>query len=317
MSLDPCYANLLFWPLAPWLSGLPERPDGQALAQLTSRHHLPWINGRPLRFTPPRSDGLAYETRIWQRGEVETRPDNWHDFFNALVWCAFPNSKQAITAAHVAAMRQPGELSSGLSSKSSGGLLGKGPESGRGTARDALTHFDECGIVVLAADPSLLELLRGFRWRELFVERRAEVNAAMRFIVFGHATYEALLAPFRGLTAKAVLYRVEATELALPPTALVAAVDARLAADIAAGHAAAYAAAYATAQAAAPAAGGANGASAALRWPYRRPRDFQPLPLLGIPGVSPDNDDPTYYDDSWQFRPGRRAADSRAALAPD
>ncbi|HLO65211.1 MAG TPA: DUF3025 domain-containing protein, partial [Azonexus sp.] len=39
-----------------------------------------------------------------------------------------------------------------------------------------------------------------------------------------------------------------------------------------------------------------------------KPHDFQPLPLLGIPGVTPENENPAYYDDTWQFRPGRRAA---------
>jgi hypothetical protein len=99
----------------------------------------------------------------------------------------------------------------------------------------------------------------------------------MRFIVFGHATYEALLAPFRGLTAKAVLYEVDADWLAQPPSEQVAAVDRMLATDVAAGR-------------------------------FVRPRDFQPLPLLGIPGVVPESEAPTYYDDTWQFRPGRRVA---------
>jgi hypothetical protein len=39
---------------------------------------------------------------------------------------------------------------------------------------------------------------------------------------------------------------------------------------------------------------------------YLAPRDLQPLPLLGIPGLVPDNDDPAYYDDTWQFRSGRQ-----------
>ena len=97
----------------------------------------------------------------------------------------------------------------------------------------------------------------------------------MRFVVFGHATYEALLSPFRGLTAKAVLYDADDAWFALPEDARLAAVDARLAADLASGR-------------------------------YVRPRDFQPLPLLGIPGVTPDSESPDYYDDAWQFRPGRR-----------
>jgi hypothetical protein len=98
----------------------------------------------------------------------------------------------------------------------------------------------------------------------------------MRFVIFGHATYEQLLQPFRGLTAKAVLYEVSEDWLQMSDAAQVAAVDALLAADLASGR-------------------------------YQRPRDFQPLPLLGIPGVTPDSEDPAYYDDTWQFRPGRGA----------
>lgn len=99
----------------------------------------------------------------------------------------------------------------------------------------------------------------------------------MRFVVFGHATYEQLLAPYRGLTAKAVLYEVSEDWLQMPEMALTAAVDRLLAADLTSGR-------------------------------YTRPRDFQPLPLLGIPGLTPDSDDPAYYDDTWQFRPGRRGS---------
>ncbi len=249
--------NPLFAPLAHWQAQLPPGPDTVAVAALAERHPVDTGNGRPVRFVPPKDDGLRYECRVWECGEVETRPDNWHDYFNALVWLTFPHTKRAVTAAHVAAM-QP-------------------TEAGRGMARDALTHFDECGIVVLSSKPALLDLLRNFAWKTLFVERRAEVMAAMRFVVFGHATYEALLQPFRGLTAKAVLYEVEAGWLDWPLAEQLTAVDQRLAADLASGR-------------------------------YRRPRDFQPLPLLGIPGVTPDNEDPAYYDDTWQFRSGRRAA---------
>ena len=204
---------------------------------------------------PPQADGLVYECRIWENGEVETRPDNWHDFFNALVWLTFPQTKIAVSACHVEAMTPEGAA--------------------RGTVRDALTHFDECGIVVLSAKPELLDLLRNFEWKKLFVEQRAEVKQNMRFVVFGHATYENLLKPFRGLTAKAILYDVDASWLQLPLAEQLVAVDIRLAADLASGR-------------------------------YTRPRDFQPLPLLGIPGLVPESEDPAYYDDTWQFRPGRR-----------
>ena len=257
MSAATLYAAPLFDPLRHWLARLPPRPDAQALAELAGQFPIHTENGQRVRFVPPRPDGLAYECRIWESGEVETRPDNWHDFFNALVWLSFPQTKIAVSAAHMRAMQAPGET--------------------RGTLRDALTHFDECGIVVLSSQPELLDLLRGFRWKELFVGRRAEVKRCMRFVIFGHAIYESLLKPFRGLTAKAVLYEVGEDWLALDAAGLNAAVDSRLAADLTSGR-------------------------------YGRPRDFQPLPLLGIPGVTPDSEHPDYYDDTSQFRPGRRVA---------
>lgn len=256
MSARSLFQPFLFDPLRHWLDQLPPRPDSAALVALAERYPRHVASGQRIRFVPPQADGTAYECRIWERGEVETRPDNWHDFFNALVWLAFPHTKNAISAAHVRAMQQPGEQ--------------------RGRVRDTLTHFDECGIVVLSARDDLLDLLRNFRWRELFVDQRAAVRRDMRFIVFGHATYEALLAPFRGLTAKAMLYAVDDSWLQLSGTDLVAAVDQRLAADIAADC-------------------------------LRHPRDLQPLPLLGIPGLVAESEDPAYYDDTWQFRPGRRA----------
>jgi hypothetical protein len=209
-----------------------------------------------VRFVAPPADGMVYECRIWENGEVATRPDNWHDFFNALVWLTFTKTKLAVSACHVDAMTAPGEA--------------------RGRVRDALTHFDECGIVVLSSQPELLDLLRNFEWKKLFVERREEVKRSMHFVIFGHATYEQMLQPFRGLTAKAVLYEVSEDWLQMSDAAQVAAVDTLLAADLASGR-------------------------------YQRPRDFQPLPLLGIPGVTPDSEDPAYYDDTWQFRPGRGA----------
>ena len=249
------YALPLFDPLRRWLDLLPPLPDSLAVAELAKQFPIATDSGKQLRFVPPQADGLVYECRIWENGEVETRPDNWHDFFNALVWFAFPLTKNAVSARHVGAMSGSGEP--------------------RGTVRDVLTHFDECGIAVLSDNPELLVLLRDFQWRQLFVERRAEVERNMRFVVFGHATYEGLLKPYRGLTAKAVLYEVDNKWLQLSLEAQIAAVDKLLASDFASGR-------------------------------FARPRDFQPLPLLGIPGVVPENEDPAYYDDTWQFRPGRR-----------
>lgn len=255
------FANPLYFPLAPLLARLPPAPDALALAELARNLPVYTASGQALRFVPPQDDGLGYEARIAARGEVETRPDNWHDWFNGLVWLTFPRAKAALSARHAAELAQHAEA--------------------RGAVRDAMTHFDECGAVVVAEDPSLLELLAGFRWQSLFVERRSDVTAGLRVFIFGHATYEALLQPFRGLTAKCVLAPVAPGWLQMPLSEQLSEIDGRLAADLAAGM-------------------------------HGDPRGLQPLPLLGVPGVVPDSEDPAYYDDVWQFRPGRQRGSTRA-----
>jgi hypothetical protein len=137
------------------------------------------------------------------------------------------------------------------------------------------TLFDEGGVVVACAEPALARLLEGFRWRELFWARRQEVIAAMKFFVFGHAVLEHALAPYKGVTAKALDVHVPRESLALPAPALVAALDERAAAHFARPEALAST------------------------------RTLHPLPMLGIPGWSRDNQDAAFYDDERVFRPGR------------
>jgi hypothetical protein len=74
-----------------WPSASPFKPNTASASALCRR----------------RPDGLVYECRIWETGEVETRPDNWHDFFNALVWLSFPQTKIAVSASpHAAPCRR-------------------------------------------------------------------------------------------------------------------------------------------------------------------------------------------------------------------
>ncbi len=263
------FPNPLFFPLTPLLArrpaGHPPAPDPALLATLARELPVTTASGLPVRFVPPQEDGLGYEARIALRGEVETRPDNWHDWFNALVWLTFPRAKAALSARHADAL---------LLQAGQGSEVHEVRGEKRGQMRDAMTHFDECGAVVVAEDPSLLTLLADFRWRELFVGRRIEVVNGLRVFVFGHATYEALLAPFRGLTAKCVLRPVAPGWLDRALAVQLAEIDGWLAEDFAAGR-------------------------------HGDPRALQPLPLLGVPGVTPDSENPAYYDDAWQFRPGR------------
>jgi hypothetical protein len=217
--------------------------------------------GAPIRFVPPaapsREFSAQYEVRIFETGEVQTRPDNWHDLFNALVWLAFPRTKAVLNRHHCEEIRaRRGERS-------------------RGTARDVLTLFDEGGIVVAATDAELSSLLREFRWKELFWERRAEVLRSMRFYVFGHAIYEKALEPHKGVTAKALIVGAAPGLLDAPIERQLSELDAR-------------AAEYFS---------GAQVLSST--------RNLPPLPILGIPGWVPDNAREEYYDDASQFRPRR------------
>lgn len=249
----------LLAPLAPFqpLPGV-SPPPTFALNELAAARGIATGDGKPLAFVVPGGSTLAYEERAWLHGEVEMRADNWHDACNALVWLNFPCAKAALNRKHYLTMIDRRALGC----------------KDRGRLRDSLTQFDECGLVVACADMTLWAGIRGHRWREVFAERRADVDASMRFFLFGHASLDALRAPFVGLTAKALCCEVDAAWLAQPEVDQLAAVDAWLAARI-------------------EAADDTFG------------RTFQPLPLLGIPGVTPANEQAAYYDDIRQFRPKR------------
>lgn len=142
-------------------------------------------SGKPVRFVPPREKDTYYEIRVYETGEVETRPENWHDYFNALAWLAFPRAKARINAMHAAEMPNEGAR--------------------RGPLRDLLTIFDEGGAIVHCDDRDLISLLEAFRWKELFWENRARVLEGMRVVVLGHAVLEKALEPWPGITCKAIV----------------------------------------------------------------------------------------------------------------
>ncbi len=224
--------------------------------------------GMPLRFVAPRElaerERRAYELRIAETGEVQTRPENWHDLFNALAWMAFPASKAQINAQHAAILESRGEQEARQ----------RGPE------RDALTLFDEGGVIVASNSPALLRLVVDFEWKELFWTRRAELAERMRFFAFGHACYEQALAPYLGMVAKTVFVPVNELFFLLPEEAQVAEADALVAAHF------------------------------ADRARFPSPRAMAPLPVLGVPGWHPDTGRESFYDDAAHFRskggrPGR------------
>ncbi len=263
-------ARPLFEPVARLLARFesPRLPDADQLDRLIEEvaPNAASGSGRPVRFVAPGAEAVGYEERIFATGEVPTRPDDWHDFFNALAWCLWPQSKAACNALHLAEIR----------ARRAAGLAGRGP------CRDALTQFDECGIVVVSADHEIPALLAAHEWEEAFWHRREALRETTRFLVFGHGSWDQLRRPFFGLCAKAIHRTVGRAWLAMPEAGQQADTDRWLAAHL------------------------------AERAPTLSPRDFSPLPLLGIPGVTPDSESPDYYRDTRQFRPRRRSAALRS-----
>ncbi len=268
-------ASPVFAPLAPLLAPLLARvPQGRFPAIEDLNGLLPGGTasggGAPLRFVPPPPPSRAleaqYEARVFRTGEVATRPGDAHDLFNALVWSTFPATKATFNRIHHEQM------------------LARRGERQRGTPRDVLTLFDEAGVIVACADPSLAALLAGHEWKMLFWARRADVARAMRFFVFGHAIYEKALAPYQGVTAKALVVDVDEAFLAAPLGRQLECMDERASAYF------------------------ADPRSLAST------RTLPPLPVLGVPGWDPANARPEYYDDAAQFRPlAAGATGTRAA----
>jgi hypothetical protein len=132
------------------------------------------------------ADGRHYEQRIAEDGAVATRPDNWHDLLNALVWIEHAPLKRALNARQVAdiAVHGPRERSRG---------------------QYALTHFDEAGVVVALDDPDLLAAWDRHDWPALMAGRDALWHGPARPLVFGHALLEHALHPWPWLVAKALV----------------------------------------------------------------------------------------------------------------
>jgi hypothetical protein len=239
------------WPGLPALQNLLDQRD--------PRVHV--ASGALLRLVPQVGKTgrpeLRYEERIYRRGELQVRANNWHDLFNVLVWLTFPRAKVALNARHYAAFQRRTPADS----------------PNRGPVEDALTLFDEGGVIVAATSRELLDLLRAFEWKELFWRRRDAVAANMRFYLFGHALYEKALQPFIGITGRGLCFDVGADFLRGPPVMQLSELDARVAAYI-----------------------GAPDRLTATQ-------NLAPVPILGVPGWCAENEFESYYGNTDYFRP--------------
>jgi hypothetical protein len=192
---------------------------------------------------------LAYEQRISATRTIPTRVGSVHDWLNAMVWAKFPLTKAAINARHVAEG-------------------GTGAGNARSRVRDALTLFDESGVVICGGDTRLRATHAAHDWLALFEHARGRWRDELRVIVFGHGLLESLATrPHKALTGKALWFLPEKHENVPTPQ-----LDAVLAAYFSAADASAI-------------------------------DQLLPLPIAGVPGWHADNDKAAFYDDHRVFRP--------------
>ena len=211
---------------------------------------------RPIAFVPANKlPGVEYEKHIFCTGGVSTRDKNWHDLFNALVWSRFPRLKVAINAVHFH-------------------QRDSGREGRRGKQRDALTLFDESGVIVVSSNKDYLDALAGRDWMSVFRENASAWHDEIKVFVLGHALLEKFPQPYKSLTAHALLMRLDDSLLGQPRATLLQMLDEMLAERLLAGSI------------------------------LDSPSSLSPLPLMGIPRWWPpqeQNDD--FYADRQVFRP--------------
>jgi hypothetical protein len=146
--------------------------------------------GSAVSFVPAsRLPGVSYERHIFETGEVPTRENNWHDLFNALVWCRLPRLKTVMNSLHHK-------------------NLAREKDGRRGKMRDALTLLDESGVLVTGPDPAALDALASRDWKAAFVTHRDAWSTGLQVLICGHAILEKFLKPYKSITAHALFLHV-------------------------------------------------------------------------------------------------------------
>jgi hypothetical protein len=142
----------------------------------------------------------------------------------------------------------------------------------RGKLRDGATIFDENAALFLTNDDGLIDALRQHQWNLLFLARRDAFPCKCEIRLFGHALMEKLVKPYKAITAHTWIIRTGSEYFKCEPEERQAWIDMTVAEQLSSGLAT---------------------------------TDFSPLPVLGIPGWWPIQDQ-QFYADAAVFRPARQ-----------
>lgn len=183
MPLSPLHTinpHDMFWQgWASFLTEVPTLPNQEGTV-------AEWLNnikpsGFPKTFVPQANlpPSVAYESFIFEQDKIPTR-DGLHDFFNALCWINFPQTKHSFNRIHQNQIAQLGTTQ-------------------RGKVRDMLTVIDENGFLIQCPDELWLALKQK-QWIHAFINLRHLWNNT-KVMVFGHALLEKLVNPYKAITA--------------------------------------------------------------------------------------------------------------------
>lgn len=141
----------------------------------------------------------------------------------------------------------------------------------RGRARDAATLFDENAALFICSDQQSAEALRAHQWAHLLQRSPEAFFSKAAVFLFGHALIEKLVRPYKAITAHVWITIVEPDWFELSDANRIHDLDHRIAAAIRLGFSSA---------------------------------DFAHLPVLGVPGWWPAQDE-DFYKDASVFRAHR------------
>jgi len=240
--------------------------------------------------------GLTYERLIHDQGLVLTRNNSWHDVLNALTWFYLPRGKRALNrlqcvAADVWTKNQSDAAKAGR---------------GRSPLQAKLAHFDECGgILLLPASidvpkeiVSMHTMLKERDWMGFFHRSRQRwLNNSARMVIFGHGLLEQGLSRVPTMVAHSLVFVLDdrddgkvlwSNDIVVSETRLedmdlksvLALMD-----DLLKTHF-------------------DDRTRLLCSSPSGEDVTFStcPVPILGIPGWSPDNAEPTFYHNTSLFR---------------
>ncbi|MBK8252781.1 MAG: DUF3025 domain-containing protein [Polyangiaceae bacterium] len=180
--------NVLFWPIARAASAFLTFNGWPPIDEYTRRagpnahvvfREQPKKKRRKRRGLFGPSD--LYDGRIIEEGWVPTRPENWHDYLNMLVWASFPRAKKELhRRQHKAQAARIGERVSAL-------------PNARTREQDALALLDEGGVLI-ASTSGLIDSVHAALAQRRSADARAFFeNRSAVALIFGHAVYEELV----------------------------------------------------------------------------------------------------------------------------